>query len=279
MGATDSTEIVNIALRKIGQKKISSLGDTTDTTAVKANDVYLPLLRKLLREHPWTFATLSVILGHVVDGTAKTITAATAANPVVITSASHGFSDDDVVSITSVIGMVELNGRKFTVQNKTTNTFELKSEDGSSHTTYTSAGTVGVVSVVGSEIDFDNRYALPSDYLKKIKVIGEPEKNMPHRLQSNGSALELVSNETQISIRYIAKITTTTQFDDTFVHVFSLLLASELAFTISQSRSMASQMRVEYLNELARAKGLNAQEGGTPTDISARQNDVLESRE
>ena len=38
----------------------------------------------------------------------KTITGATAANPVVITSAGHGFSNGDKISISKVVGMVEL---------------------------------------------------------------------------------------------------------------------------------------------------------------------------
>lgn len=70
-----------------------------------------------------------------------TITAATAANPVEITSNSHGLSNGDLVYIENVGGMVEINDRFFTVANASTNTFELSGENGSGHTTYTSGGT------------------------------------------------------------------------------------------------------------------------------------------
>lgn len=83
----------------------------------------------------------------------KTITAATKANPVVITIASHGYSNGDHVFIDSVGGMTELNGRWFIVANKTTNTFELTDPydggssniDGTGYTTYTTGGTCGKV--------------------------------------------------------------------------------------------------------------------------------------
>jgi Flp pilus assembly protein TadG len=67
----------------------------------------------------------------VLTGSQKTITAATKARPVVITSNSHGFSDGDVVWITGVGGMTQLNNKAYVVTNKTTNTFELYTTTGS----------------------------------------------------------------------------------------------------------------------------------------------------
>lgn len=77
----------------------------------------------------------------------KTITAATAANPVVITSASHGFSNGDQVKINGVVGMTELNDGVYLVADKTDDTFELTSLtsvdiDGSAYGSYVSGGEV-----------------------------------------------------------------------------------------------------------------------------------------
>ena len=77
--------------------------------------------------------------------TAKNITDAIAANPCVITSAAHGFVNGDSVYIDSVVGMTELNGRFFTVANKTTDTFELSGIDSTAFTAYASGGTVSRV--------------------------------------------------------------------------------------------------------------------------------------
>lgn len=76
---------------------------------------------------------------------AQTITGITQANPAVVTISSHGFSNGDEIYIAGVGGMTELNGRYFTVANKTTNTFELSGEDSTGYTAYTSGGTASRV--------------------------------------------------------------------------------------------------------------------------------------
>jgi hypothetical protein len=76
-----------------------------------------------------------------------TITNATQANPVVITtSAAHGFSDGCTVTITAVTGMTQLNNNKYVVKNPTSTTFELYTVtetkvDGSGYSAYTANGT------------------------------------------------------------------------------------------------------------------------------------------
>lgn len=67
------------------------------------------------------------ITGAVINltGTERTISGATNARPVVITSSSHGFSNNDVVWITGASGMTQLNNKAYRVTNRTTNTFEL----------------------------------------------------------------------------------------------------------------------------------------------------------
>lgn len=71
---------------------------------------------------------------------AKTITNITKANPAVVTSAGHSYSNGDQVNIDSVVGMTEVNNRRFTVANQATNTFELQGVDSTAYTTYSSGG-------------------------------------------------------------------------------------------------------------------------------------------
>lgn len=78
--------------------------------------------------------------------TAKNITAITKANPGVITSSSHGLSNDEIVLIEDVGGMTELNNKYYKVAGVTSNTFTLKDIDDNdidttNFTTYTSGGT------------------------------------------------------------------------------------------------------------------------------------------
>jgi hypothetical protein len=71
---------------------------------------------------------------------AVAITGATTADPVVITSNDHGLQTGDTVEIDNVGGMVEINGRSFTVTRVDANTYSLDGEDGTGHTAYTSGG-------------------------------------------------------------------------------------------------------------------------------------------
>lgn len=75
----------------------------------------------------------------------KTITAITKANPGVATSTAHGFSNGDVVDLSGIEGMTELNSVRVIVANAAANTFELTDEDGnnidtSGYTTYLTGG-------------------------------------------------------------------------------------------------------------------------------------------
>lgn len=63
------------------------------------------------------------------QSSADVITAATMADPVVITSASHGLSDNNKIYIHDVTGMAEINRKRYTVNNQATNTFELQTFD------------------------------------------------------------------------------------------------------------------------------------------------------
>ena len=94
---------------------------------------------------------VSIGLTDLADAPTKTITGATAANPVVITSNAHGLSNGNKIVISGVVGMTELNTNTYFVQNATTNTFSLSSNtdpaantniDGSAFTAYTSGGTI-----------------------------------------------------------------------------------------------------------------------------------------
>ena len=89
--------------------------------------------------------------GLVVDSSEiKTISGATAADPVVVTATSHGRSNGEEIFISSVVGMTELNGRQFKVANVTTHTFEIQDMDsvdvdGTGYTTYSSAGIASLI--------------------------------------------------------------------------------------------------------------------------------------
>jgi hypothetical protein len=78
-------------------------------------------------------------------GATDTITAITAANPPVVTATAHGNLEGDVGQIAGVVGMTELNGNLYVVDDPAANTFELADVDATAYTPYTSGGTFAPV--------------------------------------------------------------------------------------------------------------------------------------
>ena len=144
----------------------------------------------------------------------KTISAITKANPGVVTATSHGFSDNDVVFISSVVGMTEVNGKYFKVANKTTNTFELTDIDGtnvntSSFTTYSSAGTAARVYEIATPFEtaklFELQYAQTAD----VMYIAHPSY-APRKLSRTGHTNFTLSEVTFEDGPYLEDNVTTT---------------------------------------------------------------------
>jgi hypothetical protein len=119
-----------------------------DTDGVKRNingsDVrYLEQLQPRITDEDlylWHFQD-----SNITHNTPYTITGATAADPVVITSAGHGLNNGDKTKITDVVGMTELNDNYYLVSNKAASTFELQDLagvdiDGTGYTAYVSGG-------------------------------------------------------------------------------------------------------------------------------------------
>ena len=69
------------------------------------------------------------------------VSGATQANPVVITATAHALATGDRVELAAIVGMTELNRRRFTITVIDANSYSLDSEDGTTHTSYSSGGT------------------------------------------------------------------------------------------------------------------------------------------
>jgi len=106
-------------------------------------------------------------------GASVQITNATQANPVVISSANHGFRNGDKVTISNVEGMTELNGNTYTVAGLsdygiypelygTENTFELSGIDGTAFTAWSTPVADTPTAHGGALIDtaFNTKYGV-----------------------------------------------------------------------------------------------------------------------
>ena len=149
----------------------------------------------------------------IITETAQNITAATQANPVVITIAGHNYEDGEEVFIEAVVGMTELNGKFYKVQNKTANTFEITDShdvdvDGTAFTAYTSGGTAARV--------YELKVPYEADYLEDLQFDQEADlmyithrRYNPRKLTRTGHAAWTLTTYTRTADPFYAPVAIT----------------------------------------------------------------------
>ena len=94
------------------------------------------------QRYKFTGSNIQFLTGFSTSSPSGHITAATKSNPCVITQTAHGLTDGDVIKITGVEGMTELNDGVFVIQKLTANTYSLLDVDSTDYGTYTREGQV-----------------------------------------------------------------------------------------------------------------------------------------
>jgi len=90
----------------------------------------------------FTGSTIAVLTSFDEGSPALAITAITKADPAVVSCAAHGLVDGDVVKLSDIVGMTELNDEIFVVNVLTSGTFELVDQDSTDYAAYISGGEV-----------------------------------------------------------------------------------------------------------------------------------------
>lgn len=93
--------------------------------------------------------------------TTKNITGITNANPAVVTSASHGFTNGQTVFIESVVGMTQVNNLPFIAANVATNTFQLSGINSSAYGTYSAGGTASIYPQPIDTLTWEGEFDVP----------------------------------------------------------------------------------------------------------------------
>ena len=170
------------AARRPGTTFVAEVADSDNKTRL------IPFEFSTTQTYMLEFSNLKIRFykdnGSILEGD-KTITAITKANPGVITCSSHGYLTGDEILITAIVGMTELNNKRFLVVKIDANTFSLKDKDGvaintTSFTTYSSAGTMNRVYTIASPYTtaqlFDIKFAQSADVMYITHPLHEVEK-------------------------------------------------------------------------------------------------------
>jgi hypothetical protein len=170
------------AARRPGSTFIAEVADSDNKTRL------IPFEFSTTQTYMLEFSNLKMRVykdkGAVLEGD-KTISGITQANPAVVTATSHGYSNGDEVLISGVSGMTEVNGKRFLVADKTTNTFELQDKDGvdinsTGFTAYSSGGVSNKVFELATPYTtaqlFDLKFAQSADVMYITHPAHEVEK-------------------------------------------------------------------------------------------------------
>lgn len=83
---------------------------------------------------------IQFLVGWSADSPSGVVSAISKADPAVVSETAHGRVDGDVVRITGALGMTEVNGIPFVVNQTESGTYELLDVDSRAYGTYTSGG-------------------------------------------------------------------------------------------------------------------------------------------
>ena len=173
--ATNGTTTFTLSESKGGQAIVTSLGTPTGLTYTLSGSLFTVYTNTSTKAEV-TFATTNTgsMLLHksgwdtVITDITESISAATQANPVAITtSVPHAYFTGMQVTITGVTGMTQLNGNTYFVVKTGASTFTLYSDfeltttvDGTGYSTYVSGGTAVGTQYVPLFLNTTSRYVV-----------------------------------------------------------------------------------------------------------------------
>lgn len=216
---------------------------------------------EVFRDHPWNSCVKTTRLARL--QAAKTVTGATAANPVVITAVAHGYTSGNMVLLENLGGMVEVNDRYFPVIVLTANTFSI-GVDGTLFTAYTSGGTAKKVGIpLQNDFGFDLsvRYTLPTDALRVLELVDSDAF-----WEVRGSILVTDEGPT-VPIRYVRREIDPAKWDAILVSALSTRLAYDITESVSGNSTKKEALGRDYDAILGKAKMADAQEA-SPSEFA-----------
>lgn len=191
--------------------------------------------------------------------TVKNITDVTQDNPAKVDASSHTFINGDVVSIAGIAGMIELNGRDFTVTDATSNTFKLLGEDSTLHTPYVSGGNAtrhdGITQSNPAKVKAIGHTFIEGNLITITGVVGMTELNGREFTATNvtSDTFELLGENSTGHTAYVSGGTATRQngvtvtgsgagsYDKTYTYVITAVDVNGVESLTSVSSSITTK--------------------------------------
>ena len=267
-GIVTELAVCKLAMVWLGADPNAMSSVTTITTSSSKEDtlcnvVYDSARKTVLEAKNWQFSLREQQL-NLAAGTAdsdfnkttniKTITGITAADPCVVTSAAHGFSNGWLIRIYDVLGMTEINGMVVRVANKTDDTFECYQLNGSNFTAYTSGGKCVRYEAM-AEYQNGYVYEVPDDLLRPVATIPEGAQ---FEIVGSGNARRLLAMTSGLVLQYVSDVTVVSEMPDHFKRAWAARIAAELAAPLQKKGTGMKDMWQHYLQVLNENSMTNA---------------------
>lgn len=238
------TDIANLALSMIGGKNLTALDTDNTPQAIACRRWFDPARDEALASHPWNFAmqrwrneiTWTSIVGVALadSGTGE----------IRVTHTGHGFQTGYRVTIRNVEGVPNANGTWY-ITRINNNIFDLN-DSVFSGTHVSGTGEFVRVPLFG----WDYQHTLPDDCLRVHRVNGQEaneEDSVPYSVELG----KLLTNQDIVTVRYVYKNETTTEWSQHFINAFALLLGSYIAQDLTGPAGKAAELRGRYEQVIA----------------------------
>jgi hypothetical protein len=110
---------------------------------------------------------------------------------------------------------------------------------------------------------YDYIYQLPSDCLRAVTLIdaeNETYADIDDEYRVEGKTI--LTGVSPVALKYIARITEVTEFDEKFTEALIFRIASKIAFDITGDKNVENDMYQKYLLEIPKAKDYSGKESG-----------------
>ena len=117
---------------------------------------------------------------------------------------------------------------------------------------------------------FAKQFTLPTDpFCLRVLKLSDPE------IKFELEGRNILSDESTINLVFVGKVTDPNQYDTLLLETIVAALAADIAYPLSGSISLASQLATLYRDKLKEARFVDATEGNTTNTSSIQDSDVI----
>lgn len=279
--ASYETDIANAALLRLGETPVTLDGTVASLSSAYGSAVAVAAIQELyprcrdevLNAHNWDCCVRRELLTRAGKVAVTSITQSSTS--VIVAASGHGFEEGDLVTLSAVVGMTEVNGGRFVATTVSAAvsfklyTNEGASVDSSAYGAYTSGG----YAYHDPGDDWDYVYDLPSDCLRVLGVMDNNWSESTHNKWER-VARRLYTDQEYAGIRYISRETTVTRWDTELCQAIAACLAYKLATRVTKLGVSTGELFQEYRLALLEARGKDqegASDGPQPAELWVNQ--------